>query len=102
MAIGATETTIEAAETAAGAAEGARGRLRVADLTGGLGVDCVAFAKVAEEVLYNDMSPELVAAAKKNFALLGAGNVRFSCRALEKGALESILDGFSYIFAKSA
>lgn len=70
------------------------GSHRLADLTGGLGVDCVAFAKVAEEVLYNDMSPELVAAAKKNFALLGAGNVRFSCRALEKGALESILDGF--------
>ena len=94
MAIGATETAIEAAETAAGAAEGARGRLRVADLTGGLGVDSVAFSRVAEEVLYNDMSPELVAAAKKNFALLGARNVRFSCRALEKGALESILDGF--------
>ena len=85
-------TASGATEMAAGAA--AKGGLRVADLTGGLGVDSVAFSKVAEEVLYNDMSPELVAAAKKNFALLGARNVRFSCRALEKGALESILDGF--------
>lgn len=86
------------AGTASGATEtwaaATRGGLRVADLTGGLGVDSVAFSKVAEEVLYNDMSPELVAAAKNNFALLGARNVRFSCRALEKWALESILDGF--------
>ena len=70
------------------------GRPKLADLTGGLGVDTVAFSKICDEVLYNDMSETLVEAAKRNFALLGADNVRFSCRALEKGALEDILDGF--------
>ena len=67
---------------------------KVADLTGGLGVDAAAFAGVSGEVLYNEMSAELADAVRKNFSLLGLGNVRFSCRAVEKSALESILGGF--------
>ena len=70
------------------------GRPRLADLTGGLGVDTVAFSKICDKVLYNEMSETLVEAAKRNFALLGADNVLFSCRALEEGTLEDILDGF--------
>lgn len=67
---------------------------KVADLTGGLGVDAAAFAGISGEVLYNEMSAELADAVRKNFSLLGLGNVRFSCRAVEKGALEGILGGF--------
>lgn len=48
---------------------------RIADLTGGLGVDSLAFSRVASSVLYNEMSPERAAAAEHNFRLLGAGNI---------------------------
>lgn len=48
---------------------------RIADLTGGLGVDSWAFSRVFDEVLYNEMQPELARAAVFNFAALGAGNI---------------------------
>ena len=52
---------------------------RIADLTGGLGVDCLEFSNVAEAVLYNEMLPELAEAAEHNFRVLGAGNIEV-CR----------------------
>lgn len=52
---------------------------RIADLTGGLGVDCLEFSNVAEAVLYNEMQPELAEAAEHNFRVLGAGNIEISC-----------------------
>ena len=48
---------------------------RVADLTGGLGVDSWAFAQVFGQVLYNEMRPELADAARYNFAVLGVSNI---------------------------
>lgn len=56
------------------AAKGASGQ-RVADLTGGLGVDSCAFAGVAEKVAYFERNTELAAAAAHNFVLLGKCNV---------------------------
>lgn len=50
-------------------------RGKVADLTGGLGVDSWAFSEVAEEVLYNEMNPALAAAARHNFKALGVTNI---------------------------
>lgn len=52
---------------------------RIADLTGGLGVDCLEFSNVAEAVLYNEMLPELAEAAEHNFRVLGARNIETSC-----------------------
>lgn len=52
---------------------------RIADLTGGLGVDCLEFSNVAEAVLYNEMLPELAEAAGHNFRVLGARNIETSC-----------------------
>lgn len=52
---------------------------RIADLTGGLGVDCLEFSRIAEAVLYNDMNPVLAEAAEHNFAVLGAENIEVSC-----------------------
>lgn len=52
---------------------------RIADLTGGLGVDCLEFSNVAEAVLYNEMQPELAEAAEHNFRVLGARNIETSC-----------------------
>lgn len=50
-------------------------RGKVADLTGGLGVDSWAFSEVAEKVLYNEMNPALAAAARHNFKALGVTNI---------------------------
>ena len=68
---------------------------RIADLTGGLGVDTWYFSMEASEVLYNEMQDALCMAAKHNFGILGAGNIQFSnkciipeCQA-EQGKAES-------------
>ena len=67
---------------------------RIADLTGGMGVDAWAFAQVAGEVLYNEMQVELVRATELNFRELGVENVRFrNCR-VEPGKVGEVLDGF--------
>ena len=68
--------------------------LSIADLTGGMGVDCWAFAQVAEEVLYNEMNDELVRSTELNFRELGVGNVRFRNCKVEKGKVGEVLDGF--------
>ena len=69
-------------------------RLRIADLTGGMGVDCWAFAQVAKEVMYNEMQEGLARATELNFKELGVENVRFSCRKVEVGKVGEVLDGF--------
>lgn len=53
--------------------ESSSGEMRVADLTGGLGVDSLAFSRVASRVLYNEMDSVRASAAVHNFRLLGAG-----------------------------
>lgn len=51
------------------------GKCRIADLTGGLGVDSLAFSKVADNVLYNEMEQRRAETAKHNFKVLGAENI---------------------------
>ena len=58
---------------------------RIADLTGGLGVDSWAFAAVFDEVLYNEMRPELAQAATHNFRELGLSNITVRNYALVPG-----------------
>ncbi len=48
---------------------------RIADLTGGLGVDSLAFSRVSGKVLYNEMDAKKASAATHNFPLLGASNI---------------------------
>ena len=55
---------------------------RIADLTGGLGVDSWFFSKKAAEVLYNEMQETLCRAASYNFDILGADNIRLSNKAV--------------------
>ena len=73
---------------------GTPSRLKVADLTGGMGVDCWAFAQVADEVMYNEMQEGLAEATELNFKELGVENVRFSCKKVEVGKVKEVLDGF--------
>ena len=51
---------------------------KIADLTGGLGVDSWFFSKRASEVLYNEMQTVLCKAAEHNFNILGSDNIRIS------------------------
>ena len=89
---------------------------RIADLTGGLGVDSWAFAQVFGEVLYNEMQPQLADAAAHNFRELGVTNIQVrNCALVPSGmpsadwppsgrTLLEILDGFrpSVIFLDPA
>ena len=89
---------------------------RIADLTGGLGVDSWAFAQVFGEVLYNEMQPQLADAAAHNFRELGVTNIQVRNCALVPSGMPSadrppsgrtvleILDGFrpSVIFLDPA
>jgi len=68
--------------------------LRIADLTGGMGVDAWAFAQVAEEVLYNEMQVELARATELNFRELGVENVQFRNVRVEPGNVREVLGGF--------
>lgn len=70
------------------------GESRIADLTGGLGVDAWSFSAVAGKVLYNEMNPLLVSAAKGNFPLLGRDNISFSGLRIDASSLPGLLDGF--------
>lgn len=61
---------------------------RIADLTGGLGVDSWFFSKKASEVLYNEMQTVLCEAAGHNFKALGGSNIRISNNAVGNGPSE--------------
>ena len=51
---------------------------RVADLTGGLGVDSWTISLRAEELWYNERDASLAAAVRRNFAVLGVKNAVFN------------------------
>ena len=69
-------------------------RVKIAELTGGMGGGARAGGQVAEEVLYNEMQEELARATELNFRELGVENVRFrNCR-VEPGKVAEVLDGF--------
>ncbi|MBR5660519.1 MAG: hypothetical protein IKW99_03105 [Bacteroidales bacterium] len=68
---------------------------RIADLTGGLGVDSWAFSSVASEVLYNERDPRLVAAVKYNLPELGVSNVRFSNQIVTHDSVGAVLGSFN-------
>lgn len=73
---------------------GTRKTGRIADLTGGLGVDSWAFSKVAEEVLYNEMNPALAAAARHNFKALGVTNIFIKNSEATSDSLKDIFGDF--------
>lgn len=76
---------------------------KIADLTGGLGVDSWFFSRRAGKVLYNEMQPGLCKAASHNFKALGACNIEVSNHAVSSDPVpetaeaspSSILGSFS-------
>lgn len=71
------------------------GPLRVADLTGGLGVDSWALSEVADEVLYCECRADLAAAAAHNFPALGRRNITVRCATLAPGRVADALGDFA-------
>ena len=67
---------------------------RIADLTGGLGVDSWFFSKKASKVLYNEMQAALCEAAEHNFRALGTDNINISNSIAQGDTISDIIDGF--------
>lgn len=63
---------------------------RIADLTGGLGVDSWFFSRKASAVLYNEMQEALCDSARHNFSILNAGNIEISNKAVIPSLSEAI------------
>lgn len=67
---------------------GSAGPAGIADLTGGLGIDALAFSKRFARVLYIDRNPQLCAAAQRNFQAAGAGNIRIENLEIDASAAQ--------------
>ena len=69
---------------------------RIADLTGGLGVDSLAFAGLGGEVLYNERESNRAEAAEKNFKIFGANNISLNSKDIRPGQQDwqSMLEAF--------
>jgi len=68
---------------------------RLADLTGGLGIDDWAFSAKAGQILYNEMDPALAKAAEHNFKELGATNILISNQEVSPATVSTILGDFN-------
>ena len=67
----------------------AGGEWKIADLTGGLGVDSWFFSQKAEKVLYNEMQTVLCDSSRHNFKALDADNIEVSNAAVGNSADET-------------
>ena len=84
-----TATGIYKSEVASKIAEGKA--FRLADLTGGLGVDSWYFSKKAEQVWYHEMQEKLCMAAEHNFQSLKAENIVVRNMISTQETIDSIL-----------
>lgn len=73
---------------------------KLADLTGGLGIDSLAFSEVCSEVLYNEENPVLAEAAAHNFNLLGRKNISVISNSAE--SIVCSLGAFDWIYIDPA
>lgn len=53
---------------------------RMADFTGGFGVDCYFISRNASHAIYNEISSELSSIVSENYKTLGCGNTEISCK----------------------
>lgn len=56
---------------------------KMADITGGMGVDCFFISRSASQVYYNEMSAELCDCARANFNALGRPEIEINCGTAE-------------------
>ena len=75
---------------------------RMADITGGLGVDCFFISAGAAKVYYNEMSAELCDCAKANFKALGRPEIEINCGSAEDFVAGLVPDSLDLIYLDPA
>ena len=75
---------------------------KMADITGGFGVDCYFISKSASHTFYNEMSSELCDCAKANFKALGRPEIEVSCCTAEEFVASLKSDSLDLIYLDPA
>ena len=76
--------------------------LRMADITGGMGVDCFFISAGAAKVCYNEMSAELCDCARANFKALERPEIEISCSTAEDFISRLEPDSLDFIYLDPA
>lgn len=76
--------------------------IRMADITGGMGVDCFFISKSAARTCYNEMSAELCRNARTNFNILGRPDIEVTCGSAEDFIALQEADSFDLIYLDPA
>ncbi len=75
---------------------------KMADITGGMGVDCFFISRSASQVYYNEMSAELCDCARANFKALGRPEIEISCSTAEDYIASLTPDSLDLIYLDPA
>ena len=75
---------------------------RMADITGGMGVDCFFISRNASRTCYNEMSAELCQNAQTNFRILGRPEITVTCGTAEDFIAHQEPDSFDLIYLDPA
>ena len=75
---------------------------KMADITGGFGVDCFFLSRNASQVYYNEMSAELCDCARTNFKALGRPEIEISCSTAEDYIASLTPDSLDLIYLDPA
>ena len=75
---------------------------KMADITGGFGVDCFFISRSASQVYYNEMSAELCDCARANFKALGRPEIEINCSTAEEFVTSLAPDSLDLIYLDPA
>lgn len=75
---------------------------KMADITGGMGVDCFFISRSASQVYYNEMSAELCDCARINFKALGRPEIEINCGTAEEFVTSLAPDSLDLIYLDPA
>ena len=75
---------------------------RMADITGGMGVDCFFISRSASQVYYNEMSADLCDCARANIKALGRPEIEINCGTAEDFVTSLAPDSLDLIYLDPA
>lgn len=75
---------------------------KMADITGGMGVDCFFISRSASQVYYNEMSADLCDCARINFKALGRPEIEINCGTAEEFVISLAPDSLDLIYLDPA
>lgn len=75
---------------------------KMADITGGMGVDCFFISRSASKVYYNEMSADLCDCARANFKALGRPEIEINCGTAEEFVTSLAPDSLDLIYLDPA